>query len=95
MSELQRIAMEERFSDEDSDGHESISSGSDDDEDEYDNSCRRAQRRSLAGRPSSPTAPRVPAEGTIARVSRILFGGGVQTPSRHEAETSSSEEEDE
>ena len=95
MSELQRIAMEERFSDEDSDGHESSSSGSDDDEDEYDNSCRRAQRRSLAGRPSSPTAPQVPAEGTIARVSRILFGGGVQTPSRHEAETSSSEEEDE
>jgi hypothetical protein len=74
--------MEERFSDEDSDGTHS------NDEDKPDNKPV-ALTQSANKKNSSPHSAQRPAEGAFARVSRILFSS-VSTPARRDIQDSSS-----
>jgi len=92
MSELQRIAMEERFSDDESSSGETQSS----DEESHVKSRNQDRGRIVGGIEEPKTSPSVqrPTEGTFTRVSRILFGGSVTTPARRDVHDSSSESDD-
>lgn len=79
MSELQRMALEERFSDEDSDGTKSSDEGP----------------VTFKTKFSSPTTPQVPTEGAFARVSKILFGSNSAPATRNDQRDSSDGEEEE